>query len=113
MALHGGKRPGAGRPKGVKNIGKDTKEDIQRLARAYTPRALKVLIEVAEKSKSDPARVSAAQALLDRGYGKPGQSAEAETVNAITDLFKAIDGGTKGVPSMLEAPLVIDLDLEP
>jgi hypothetical protein len=34
------------------------------------------LFMLAEKSKSDSARVAAANALLDRGYGKPAQAEE-------------------------------------
>jgi hypothetical protein len=38
--------------------------------------ALKVLIEIAKKGKSEASRVAAATALLDRGFGRPIQSLE-------------------------------------
>ncbi|WP_437870877.1 DUF5681 domain-containing protein [Methylorubrum extorquens] len=50
--------------------------DIRELARAKTGDALKALVQVATKGKSESARVSAATALLDRAYGKPPQSHE-------------------------------------
>ena len=41
------------------------------LARAYTSDALTVLYEIAMKGENDSSRVTAANSLLDRGYGKP------------------------------------------
>lgn len=70
----GGKRPGAGRPKGSRDTATvEQKATLEELARAHTPLALQTLADVAAASESDAARVSAAQAILDRGYGKPGQ----------------------------------------
>jgi hypothetical protein len=46
---------------------------IQKLARENGPLAIQTLVEVATNGKSDSARVSAATALLDRGFGKPAQ----------------------------------------
>lgn len=66
----GGKREGAGRPAGAVNKATD---DIKVLARQYTAEALEALVAVVRDSESDAARVSAANALLDRGYGKPSQ----------------------------------------
>lgn len=77
MAERGGARPGAGRPKGAKD--KATKEagaTIAELARAHGAAALKVLLGIAMSGDSEAARVAAANALLDRGYGKPPQSIE-------------------------------------
>jgi hypothetical protein len=77
MAQRGGKRPGAGRPKGaLSRATKEQKATLEELARAHTDTALLVLVEVAQSSESDAARVSAANAILDRGYGKPKQGLE-------------------------------------
>ena len=46
---------------------------IQQLARENAPLAIQTLVEVATNGKSESARVSAATALLDRGFGKPAQ----------------------------------------
>src|SRR5215216_3157486 len=54
-----------GRPKG--------NPVIQELARQYGPAALETLAEIATTGKSESARVAAANALLDRGYGRPTQ----------------------------------------
>jgi len=64
----GGYREGAGRPLGSSN--KCTTEQSQRLselAKTYTEEALLTL----RNGRTDAARVSAANALLDRAYGKP------------------------------------------
>lgn len=73
----GGKRPGAGRKPGSKD--RATAEQgatLAELAREHTSTALQVLVQVAQASESDAARVSAANAILDRGYGKPIQTSE-------------------------------------
>jgi hypothetical protein len=57
-----------GRPKGV--------EEVQRLAREHTPTALQALVKIATAGRSEPARVMAANSLLDRGWGKPVQPTE-------------------------------------
>jgi len=70
--MHGGKREGAGRPAGSKNRSTPHQnERITDLAKAHSELALQVLVEVATKGKTDAARVSAANALLDRAYGRP------------------------------------------
>ncbi len=74
MSRRGGKRPGAGRPQGRRSKATaDQKLTLEELARSYTEIALNVLIEVAQHGQSEAARVSAANAILDRGYGKPRQ----------------------------------------
>lgn len=76
-AKRGGKRPGAGRPAGARSRAtKQMNASLSELAREHTATALNVLVEVAKKGESDSARVAAANATLDRGYGKPSQSHE-------------------------------------
>jgi hypothetical protein len=73
----GGKRPGAGRKPGSKDRATiEQRATLEELAREHTDVALQVLVQVAQASESDAARVSAANAILDRGYGKPKQSTE-------------------------------------
>jgi hypothetical protein len=51
--------------------------DLKKLVRSYTDEAISALVDVMNnKAESGSARVSAAQALLDRGYGKPLQQVE-------------------------------------
>ena len=48
--------------------------DLRSLARSQTAMALRTLCGIAENSANDSARVQAAVALLDRGWGKPPQA---------------------------------------
>lgn len=71
--------PGKGRPfqKGVSgNPGGRPKVlgDVQELARQKSPEAIETLSNIMRDEKAAPAaRVAAANALLDRGFGKPTQ----------------------------------------
>jgi hypothetical protein len=48
--------------------------EVKELARAHTGEAIETLVSIMTNPKSAPAaRVSAANALLDRGFGKPAQ----------------------------------------
>lgn len=76
-----------GRPKIVK--------EIQELAREHTADALNALVAVVKNPKSPPAaRVSAAEALLDRGYGRAPQSLTLDVRNDITRFLASLGMGT-------------------
>ena len=82
MSSHGGFREGAGRPSGSTN--KSSPEQTKRLselAKTYTDEALQTLVDVARNGRTDAARVSAANAILDRGYGKPAVKEEKEIMD--------------------------------
>ncbi len=80
----GGSRPGAGRkPKGHKAtsalpaldleaaLAAPAPEDIESTAQAYSRGAISSLVKQLCHGKSETAKVNAANAILDRGYGKP------------------------------------------
>lgn len=74
-----------GRPKADKRL--------KELAREKTELALNTLIGIAENEKeSASARVAAANAILDRGWGKPCQALEhsGEVDNGITEIRRVI-----------------------
>lgn len=75
---HGGARPGAGRPKGSRDaVTKEHQSTIAELARAHGPMALQTLVNIARsEASSEGARVAAANAILDRAYGKPLQGVD-------------------------------------
>jgi hypothetical protein len=65
----------SGRPKDWRDP--ETGLSIRELAQSHTGAALQTLVDVANDDSAPPsARVSAAQAILDRGHGKPLQSME-------------------------------------
>jgi hypothetical protein len=79
MADRGGKRDGAGRPAGSRNRATvDMKARLSELARQHAPKAIEALASIAENGQSETARVTAACAILDRGYGKPREAGFAQ-----------------------------------
>ncbi len=75
--------------------------EIQALARAQTPACFEVLTAISQDIKAPPAaRVSAANSLLDRGWGKPAQSIDMthEVGGELAKLLKEIGGATRGIP---------------
>ena len=57
--------------------------DVQELARQQSPQAIDALAKIMSDEKAPPAaRVAAANALLDRGYGKPTQPISKTLVKA-------------------------------
>ena len=71
----GGMREGSGRPKGSRSAATRQEQDrISDLAKQHSDTALKALTSIAENGLSEAARVSAANSLLDRAYGKPVQA---------------------------------------
>ncbi|MEK9985838.1 MAG: hypothetical protein VW879_13955 [Opitutae bacterium] len=78
----GGYREGAGRPLGSSNkCSTQQSQRLSELARAHTDEALLTLVDVARNGRTDAARVSAANALLDRAYGKPAVIQENEVID--------------------------------
>lgn len=71
MAQHGGKRPGAGRKPGAVS---KAKRELAAMAKEHAEEALSVLVHIMRCDESGAVRVSAANAILDRGYGKPMQA---------------------------------------
>ena len=72
-----------GRPKGH--------GEIRELARRYTRIALSTLVEIATSGKTESARVAAAVALLDRGWGKPSPLADDVTTAPVTIVISEVD----------------------
>lgn len=58
-----------GRPKKLLADGRSLSD----VAKEHTELAIQVLVEVAQTGESDSARVTAATAILDRGWGRPSQ----------------------------------------
>lgn len=87
---HGGARPGAGRKPGAVSA---AKKEIAAEAKEHAEAALATLAEImADSEAPHSARVSAANAILDRGYGKPHQSqgVKVESGDALTSLLGKI-----------------------
>lgn len=72
--------------------------DVQELARAHTPDAIRALVDALNSPRE---RVSAAVALLDRGWGKPTQriAGEADGPPLAID-FKWADATPQAAPEL-------------
>jgi len=68
--------------------------DLRSLARSHTDACVRTLAAIAKSPKAQKtARVAAATALLDRGWGRPHQTVGGEDGNAIEiTIRKMIDG---------------------
>ncbi|MBX9772372.1 MAG: hypothetical protein K2X29_13430 [Candidatus Obscuribacterales bacterium] len=99
----------SGRPKDVYRI--------TELAKTHTEEALQTLAEIASDKTAPPAaRVSAAEALLNRAWGRPSQHVEA-TVTAGISFGQFLENQAKNCKELglLESiePTVIDMSIEP
>tara|TARA_R110000796_G_scaffold14066_12_gene46198 strand:- start:329 stop:631 length:303 start_codon:yes stop_codon:yes gene_type:complete len=88
MTGRGGKRVGAGRKPGATSL---VKRDLASLAKEHVDLALKALVHVALKGKSEAARVTAANSLLDRAYGKPIQGTVEIPMDKAPQMFEGWD----------------------
>jgi hypothetical protein len=68
---------------------------LRSLARGHTALCIKVLAGIAQNGQNEAARVSAAAALLDRGWGRPpqahGEDGEGEIRVIIRDIGAEIE----------------------
>ena len=98
-AVRGGARPGAGRKKGKVS---QAKRDLAEMAKKYAEVALKTLVDVATDAKApEAARVSAANGILDRAYGKPMQAVHVAgtMAGALTVTYVTAPTGPAPTPS--------------
>ena len=79
---------------------------MRSLARGHTALSIKVLAGIAQNGQTDAARVAAATALLDRGWGRPPQAHTGEKGEGdIRVVVRHIVGGRDVVQ---QRPLQID-----
>jgi hypothetical protein len=79
---HGGARPHAGRKKGSKNKSTIAQGlSLSALAQNYAPEPIEELVRIMQHGDSGAARMSAANSLLDRGFGKAAQSIDLDNKN--------------------------------
>jgi len=99
----------------------DEDTDIGALARAHAPRAITLLADAMETAETDKDRIRAAEAVLDRGYGKPSQAIiqipanrrQAALLAGMSDnqLVSIIE--SKKLPRLTRQPMVTILAKDP
>jgi hypothetical protein len=68
-----------------------TPTEIRSLARAHTEEAINCLVGVMRNSTNDSAKVSAAEKLMDRGWGKPAQPVDGDGEGGAINLVHKIE----------------------
>ena len=77
---HGGRRDGAGRPKGALN---KIARPVRELAADQSEASIQKLVELRDTAESEQVRFAAAKELLDRACGRSRQEIDVNTDNSI------------------------------
>jgi hypothetical protein len=75
--------------------------EVQELARTFTAENIEGLMQIARNAKSPAqARVAARVAVLDRAWGKPGQSIDMNMnpKDELDEMLETLNGKTRGIP---------------
>ena len=68
---------------------------VAELARTYTSEAIDTLVDLMRHGKDERVRGTAAQALLDRGWGKPKQELLAQEFGGLLASLRVVSGRIK------------------
>ena len=81
----------SGRARKVLGLDPEEEKQITALARRYGSAAIKALVRLLKKGRTESARLHAAVALLDRGYGRPPQftTSNAAEFKKVTEMSDA------------------------
>ena len=114
----GGKREGAGRPPGPNGRGAAFKH-LRELARSHTEDAIQTIVNIMHNKSNDAwVRLACANAILDRGYGKPREGQVVEQEDMLTRTYPTLEDMeaamiAEGIPiDRLRAPRLIAHDDE-
>jgi hypothetical protein len=88
-----------GRPKAI--------GPVRDLARAHTALAVDTLVEICQHGENEMARIVAANAILDRGWGKP--MAMVAMHNPGPDLGALIEDAHRSAAEVMAAPVSIEV----
>ena len=81
----GGRRPGAGRPLGSPN---KLTRPLKELAALHSEDCIAVLVELRDHAEAEQVRLAAANALLDRGHGRPRQEIDVNDEGHVTIIVQ-------------------------
>jgi hypothetical protein len=81
----GGAREGAGRPPGAPN---KLTRPLKELAAQYTEDSIHTLVTLRDHAESEQVRLQAANALLDRGHGRPRQELDVTRHEGVTVIVQ-------------------------
>ena len=75
---------------------------VREIARQHTERAIQVLVRSLE-STDERVRIAAANAILDRGFGKPGREEENTEDSRLLEFVRLIENPSSDRASILHA----------
>ena len=81
----GGRRAGAGRPLGSPN---KLTRPLKELAALHTEGCIAVLVQLRDHAEAEQVRLAAANALLDRGHGRPRQEIDMNDDKSVTIIVQ-------------------------
>ena len=68
-------------------------QEVRELAKQQTEAAIRTIVAIMEDPKANAsARVAAAEAILDRGWGKPKQHVDLDATGGFVELLKVMNG---------------------
>ena len=86
---HGGRRPGAGRPKGALNL---LTRPVKELAADQGSASIERLVWLRDNAESEQVQFAASRELLDRGFGRPKQEfdvSDDRTIRVIVERIRS------------------------
>ena len=108
---HGGKRRGAGRPKGSTKKGTKIDEfNMMLRAQNHSEDMLSIIVDLAHNSLNESIQLAAATQILDRAHGKPGQIKMPEPDDGTKALAEAMIAFNDSPYMNRDAPLVGNRD---
>ena len=66
-------------------------QKVAELARSYTREAIETLVELMRRGNDERVKGTAAQALLDRGWGKPKVEVKADVASSYVEALRLIN----------------------
>jgi len=98
ISTHGGKRVGAGRPRGALNR---LTRPVRELAADQGAASIDKLVHLRDSATSEQVQFAAAKELLDRAYGRTRQEID---VNAGQQIRVIVNRSAAALPDWSEAP---------
>ena len=95
----GGRRPGAGRPLGSPN---KLTRPLKELAALHSEDCIAVLVELRDHAEAEHVRLAAANALLDRGHGRPRQAIDMHADDSLTIIVNRSGQAVDVLPAIAD-----------
>lgn len=103
--MHGGRRAGAGRPKGALNR---LTRPVKELAADQGSASIERLVWLRDHAESEQVQFAASRELLDRGFGRARQEIDVNADNEIRVIIQRDASRSVKETTILDAPAVLE-----